>query len=65
MSVIQEEGSGITNGVYAKKQASKWSESSDLVISLQILQKYILDLQYMTFNYQIFPLQIFYITFKI
>ena len=29
------------------------------------LQKYVLYFQYMTFNYQIFPLTKFYITFKI
>ena len=36
-----------------------------LLIRLKILQKYALDLQHLTFNYQIFPLQIFYITFEI
>ena len=35
------------------------------LINLKILQKYALDLQSMTFNYQIITLQGFYITFKI
>ena len=29
------------------------------------IAKYVLDLQHMTFNYQIFTLQILYVTFKI
>ena len=36
-----------------------------LLVNQKILQKYVLDLQYITLNYQIFPLQIFYIILKI
>ena len=36
-----------------------------LLIKLLMLHKYVLDLKYISFNHQIFPLQIFYITFEL